>query len=183
MNSSRNCKNINALKVSIPQLPVSPIPTSVDVADTPRTPTVADRFLINHTLSPAFTARYTIQDEIGSGGYGFVCSAIRKSDAVEVAVKFIIRENIPHQGWARDSVLGIIPLECYFIKKIRHPNIIGFLDYFEVQRVSYLVTQLHGSPWNTENDPHSITTLSPPTTPHSEFSFNRRKSTDLFEYN
>ncbi|KAF9193291.1 hypothetical protein BGZ50_007551 [Haplosporangium sp. Z 11] len=110
--------------------------------------TVSARYLQNHTLVPEFAQQYTLGDELGSGGFGFVVSAVRNSDQKEVAVKFIFREKVPVYGWAKDPELGVVPMEVYVLRNVSHPNIIGFLDVFQDMRYFYLVMELHGTPWS-----------------------------------
>lgn len=109
----------------------------------------SEYYLSKHKLLPEFLSKYTLTSDLGVGGFGFVCSATQLSTQTSVAVKFILKHKIPAQGWARDPEYGAIPLECYFVKRIHHPNIIGFLEYFEDTVFAYMVTELHGSPWNT----------------------------------
>ncbi|KAJ3393282.1 hypothetical protein HDU84_002361 [Entophlyctis sp. JEL0112] len=93
-------------------------------------------------MDPKFLAIYTPKPVcLGNGGFGFVTSAVRNSDGAEVAVKFILREKVPPKSWARDPVLGVIPVE------VDHKNIIKFLDYFSDNIYLYLVTELHGATW------------------------------------
>ncbi|KAJ3129435.1 hypothetical protein HK100_008633 [Physocladia obscura] len=111
-----------------------------------------------HTMDPKFLSIYLPNPVcLGSGGFGFVTSAIRKSDGVEVAVKFILREKVPAKAWVRDPVLGVIPIEVYILKHVHHKNIIKFLDYFSDNIYLYLITELHGGAWCT---PNSVSTFS-----------------------
>ncbi|KAJ3111264.1 hypothetical protein HK100_002746, partial [Physocladia obscura] len=104
-----------------------------------------------HTMDPKFLSIYIPNPVcLGSGGFGFVTSAIRKSDGVEVAVKFILREKVPAKAWVRDSALGVVPTEVYILKHIQHKNIIKFLDYFSDNVYLYLITELHGGAWGTQ---------------------------------
>ncbi|KAF9353876.1 hypothetical protein BGX26_008375 [Mortierella sp. AD094] len=113
--------------------------------------TVSARHLQHHTLQPKFLAEYSLGDELGSGGFGFVVSATRKSDHKEVAVKFIFRDKVPVHGWAMDPELGIIPMEIYVLRNVRHTNIIGFLNVYQDFKFFYLVMELHGTPWSASN--------------------------------
>ncbi|KAG0338793.1 hypothetical protein BG004_007084 [Podila humilis] len=113
--------------------------------------TVSARHLLNHTLQPEFLNEYTLGDELGSGGFGFVVSATRNSDRKEVAVKFIFREKVPVHGWAKDPELGVIPMEIYVLRNVQHPNIIDFLNVYQDYRYFYLVMELHGTPWSASN--------------------------------
>jgi Protein kinase domain len=114
----------------------------------------ADHYLATHVLLADFTDRYTLEADIGSGGYGFVCSALCKSNGLPVAVKFILRDKI--RKWH-----GNDPLECYFLQRINHQHIIGFIEYLEDARYVYLVTELHGQPWNEKKDTQPLTPQTP----------------------
>ncbi|KAI1314602.1 hypothetical protein EDD11_001945 [Mortierella claussenii] len=113
--------------------------------------TVSARQLHNHALQPEFLAEYTLGDELGSGGFGFVVSATRRSDYKEVAVKFIFRDKVPVHGWAKDPELGVIPMEIYVLRNVQHTNIIGFLNAYQDSKFFYLVMELHGTPWSASN--------------------------------
>ncbi|KAF9112518.1 hypothetical protein BGX27_003238 [Mortierella sp. AM989] len=113
--------------------------------------TVSARHLQYHSLVPEFISEYTLGDELGSGGFGFVVSASRNSDHKEVAVKFIFRDKVPIHGWAKDPELGVIPMEIYALRNVSHPNIIGFLGSYQDSRYFYLVMELHGTPWSASN--------------------------------
>ncbi|KAF9087983.1 hypothetical protein BGX27_002815 [Mortierella sp. AM989] len=113
--------------------------------------TVSARHLHHHALQPEFLAEYSLGDELGSGGFGFVVSATRKLDHKEVAVKFIFRDKVPVHGWAKDPELGIIPMEIYVLRNVQHTNIIGFLNAYQDFKFFYLVMELHGTPWSASN--------------------------------
>lgn len=113
--------------------------------------TVSARHLQHHTLVPEFVKEYTLGDELGSGGFGFVVSATRNSDQKEVAVKFIFRDKVPVHGWAKDPEMGVIPMEIYVLRYVQHPNIIGFMNVYQDYRYFYLVMELHGTPWSASN--------------------------------
>ncbi|KAJ3189084.1 hypothetical protein HK101_008939 [Irineochytrium annulatum] len=121
-------------------------------------------------INANFARRYQLGPCLGSGGFGFVCSAVRLSDNVEVAVKFIQREKVPATAWARDEVLGVVPLEVYLLRRINHANIIRYLDYFPDAVHVILVTELHGGNWSnaagstTSSSPPSPTAPGPPAT-------------------
>ncbi|KAJ3187335.1 hypothetical protein HDU85_006623 [Gaertneriomyces sp. JEL0708] len=140
-------------------------------ATTPQTPeTVAERHLRTSSLQAVFASRYQIGQELGSGGFGFVCSATRKADGQEVAVKFILKTKVPAQGWAWDPECGVIPMEVFMLKNIKHQNIITFLDFYEDTTFFYLVTELHGAPWTSSRTDRpslpSALSLPSPITPH-----------------
>ncbi|KAF8930601.1 kinase-like domain-containing protein [Dissophora ornata] len=134
--------------------PLTPPPTPI-ISDNGTTAqdklTVSARQLQNHALEPEFLAEYTLGDELGSGGFGFVVSATRNSDHKEVAVKFIFRDKVPVHGWAKDPELGVIPMEVYVLRNVQHANIIAFLNVYQDAKFFYLVMELHGTPWSASN--------------------------------
>lgn len=113
--------------------------------------TVSAQQLYNHPLHPEFMAEYVLGEELGSGGFGFVVSATRRSDGREVAVKFIFRDKVPMHGWAKDPEMGLIPMEIHVLRHVQHANIIGFLNAYQDARFFYLVMELHGTPWSNNN--------------------------------
>jgi hypothetical protein len=108
---------------------------------------IMKKYFKNHTLHKDFLEQYSIMEELGEGGYGFVLSCSRKEDGMKVAVKFIIREKVPVACWVRNSDLGMIPQEIHILRMINHKNIIKFIDYFEDDKYFYLVQELHGTFW------------------------------------
>ncbi|KAI1313039.1 hypothetical protein EDD11_002744 [Mortierella claussenii] len=138
------------------QGPVTPPPTPAGEHNQQLQPddgklTVSARHLQHHPLASEFMSSYTLGDELGSGGFGFVVSATRNSDQKEVAVKFIFRDKVPLHGWAKDPELGVIPMEIYALRNVSHPNIIGFLGSYQDFKYFYLVMELHGTPWSASN--------------------------------
>jgi hypothetical protein len=86
-----------------PQLPPTP-GTSPYQKAAPLVPTtVSAKALSAHKLHPLFLANYTLGDELGSGGFGFVVQATRNEDLMQCAVKFIYKEKIPQQAWVKDE--------------------------------------------------------------------------------
>ncbi|KAL2915862.1 hypothetical protein HK105_204563 [Polyrhizophydium stewartii] len=143
---------------------------STPAAQQPARGSLANRHLAGKTLSPAFSAKYAIQHELGSGGFGFVCSARRIVDGLDVAVKFIIRERMTHAAWVIDRDLGRVPLEVYILKNVKHENIVSFVDYLEDAHFCYLITELHGAAWTPEADAsHLPSPVSPRMSPADAF--------------
>ncbi|KAF9244878.1 kinase-like domain-containing protein [Melanogaster broomeanus] len=106
------------------------------------------RFPTGHHLHPAFAQVYLLGDELGCGGYGFVMTALHRRFNYEVAVKFVIKEKVPEQGWINHNTLGRIPMEIALLRIVDHDNIIKCLDIFEDELFFYVVQELHGSPWH-----------------------------------
>ncbi|KAF9566784.1 Pkinase-domain-containing protein [Agrocybe pediades] len=111
----------------------------------------SSQFPAKHKLEPTFVERYQLEDELGSGGYGFVMTAYHRSKGYEVAVKFIIKDKVPEHAWMDDPVVGRLPTEVILISGLHHPNIVKCLDLFEDSLYFYLVQELHGSPWDKEH--------------------------------
>jgi hypothetical protein len=97
------------------------------------------RFPSGHQLTERFVRSYVLREEIGNGGYGFVMVASRRGGSGDVAVKFIIRKKVPPHAWVQDPKHGRLPTEIWLLSRIRHPNIAGFLEYFEDNVYYYLV--------------------------------------------
>jgi hypothetical protein len=142
----------------------------------------SSRFPDGHQLNKTFVELYSLEDELGSGGYGFVMTAKHRTEGHEVAVKFIIKEKVPPHAWMEDEVIGRLPTEVMLLCYVKHPNIVECLDLFEDSLYFYLVgfysnrlfctrlnlipfqvQELHGSPWSHSED-HSHY-LAPPTSP------------------
>ncbi|KAJ1511572.1 hypothetical protein HMI54_011108 [Coelomomyces lativittatus] len=139
-------------------------------------------------LHPAFTNAYTIQEVLGSGGFGVVVTAKRRIDDKEVAVKFIYKDKVPRCSWVEDKDYGWVPMEVYVIKNVKHKNIIGFVDFFQDKYFVYLVMNLHGVSWVHANSSEVQKCDYPTPTPSGESlppcpptGLKRRSSMDLFE--
>jgi len=138
-------------------------------APTSSAKTVSARYLADYKLHPTFAANYTLGDELGSGGFGFVVSALRNADSFPVAVKFIWKEKVPSQGWVRDRDLGVVPMEVFVLKTVRHPSVVRYIELFDDDQFFYLIMELHGTPWKAPPSKSSSKKSSPtPTAPASE---------------
>ncbi|CAO3615284.1 unnamed protein product [Cunninghamella blakesleeana] len=146
--------------------------------------TTSTKHLMNHRLHPEFHAKYSLGEELGSGGFGFVLSAYNRHTGMEVAVKFIFRDKVPYHSWVRTEQ-GLLPMEIYVLKNVRHPNVIQYLDNYEDDKFFYLVMELHGTQWgptsnvnNTNSSPSRSPALSQTL---SEVSWNSSVDTPLFD--
>ncbi|CBQ70945.1 related to serine/threonine-protein kinase [Sporisorium reilianum SRZ2] len=145
-------------------------------APLPPAQTVSARHLADHELHPRFASSYTIGDELGSGGFGFVVAAKRNTDGLPVAVKFIFKNKVPAHGWVRDPKLGVIPMEAFVLKVVDHPGVVKFIDLFDDRKFFYLVMELHGTPWQPPVPEPVVATKALRPAPMM-----RRTSRDLFE--
>ncbi|KAB5596046.1 Serine/Threonine kinase catalytic domain containing protein [Ceratobasidium theobromae] len=106
-----------------------------------------------YLLEPNFARRYSLETELGAGGYGFVLSARHIRTNERVAVKFIDRRLVPTRGLIRNHENAIVPLEAVVLQLAVHPGVVQFYGLYDDGLYFYLVQELHGSPWskNTKN--------------------------------
>ncbi|PFX27117.1 Serine/threonine-protein kinase pim-2 [Stylophora pistillata] len=71
--------------------------------------------------SNADLAKYEIGKLLGSGSFGQVVAATRKSDNKPVALKFVNRSSVQEFKKLRGRE---IPAEAYLMSRVRHPNVI-----------------------------------------------------------
>ncbi|ORX84169.1 kinase-like protein [Anaeromyces robustus] len=102
-------------------------------------------------LSKYFNKHYIIGDLLGDGAFGFVLTAIRIADSTEVAIKFISKSKIPDDSWVDDPHIGRVPQEIAILNSINHPNIINFVEYINEDDYILLITELHGTEWDSSN--------------------------------
>ncbi|KAI9300026.1 kinase-like domain-containing protein [Cunninghamella echinulata] len=121
--------------------------------------TTSTKHLMHHRLHPEFHAKYSLGQELGSGGFGFVLSAYNRHTGMEVAVKFIFRDKVPYHSWVRTEQ-GLLPMEIYVLKNVHHPNVIQYLDNYEDDKFFYLVMELHGTQWGPNSSFNSTSTES-----------------------
>jgi len=84
-------------------------------------------------------ALYEVKDVIGSGGFGVVYAAKRKSDGLEVAVKEVSKDS--------DTLTNNnVPLEVALMQQVNDvPGVIKLLDYFDTADSFYIVMERFNS--------------------------------------
>lgn len=104
-------------------------------------------------LPEEMAAKYKISCLLGDGAFGYVFAAkdLLSREQEEVAIKFIDKASVPKRSWVNDDQYGYIPFEAHFLINISHPNIIGFRDLYSDAKYVYLVTDLHGTEWRSDN--------------------------------
>ncbi|KEI40501.1 uncharacterized protein L969DRAFT_15861 [Mixia osmundae IAM 14324] len=149
-------------------------PPAATFGETHQQTTVSGRALATYRMHPRFAAQYTIVEELGAGGFGFVVRAIRNVDGANVAVKFIYRDKVPSHGWVKiknwdgghggQAAAGdkLIPMEAYVLRAVRHPGVVGFVDLFEDSKYFYLIMEHHGTPWQAPEKTNNTTPCSLP---------------------
>ncbi|ORZ12405.1 kinase-like domain-containing protein [Absidia repens] len=138
---------------------------------------------MHHRLPTAFLEKYSLGDELGSGGFGFVLSAMHRASGIEVAVKFILREKVPSHAWVQTEQGQVLPMEIYVLKTTQHPSIIGYLDDYQDERFCYLVMELHGTQWESPASVSTTTTAALPTTPPHSPALSQTLSEDSWDDN
>jgi len=114
------------------------------------------QYIYNHKFNVEFLNKYELLDELGSGGFGFVLLAKDRATDKKVAVKFIFKNKIPKSGWVKDEKEGYIPMECFIMKRVNHKNIVKFIDCFSDKNLFYIVMELHGNTWATDENSLNI---------------------------
>ncbi|KAI8893458.1 kinase-like domain-containing protein [Globomyces pollinis-pini] len=129
---------------------------------------------------------------LGEGLSGVVRKAVRKSDKMAVAIKFIRKSSYAITHWKFDRKLGTtVPMEIFILQRLNHPGIVTFIEMIEDPDYFYLVMELCGSKSQSKNlKPENLTK---PTlelslsyherwVPSSPIISPRRSSLDLFDF-
>ncbi|KAJ3163163.1 hypothetical protein HDU86_002332 [Geranomyces michiganensis] len=142
------------------------------------TVSISEREFAADALHPRFVEKYAVKTELGAGATGFVCAATRREDNAQVAVKFMYKDRIPVTHWLRDRQLGgTVPLEIFILKRLDHPHVVKFLDFFEDKKFFYLVMETQGflpSSPSSSLSPISPTTLRQHTVQHAQLAARHR---------
>jgi len=99
-------------------------------------------FLTPNTLIPDRMADvgYVMNDDIGSGSFGRVCKAVRKSDNCEVAIKIVNKSKLNSKPGS--NLMKYLEREVNILKSIHHKNIIQLHDVYEDSTNVYMVLEL-----------------------------------------
>jgi len=77
----------------------------------------------------SFEKSYSVDQVLGSGGFGTVYAGTRKSDGKLVAIKHIAKDKVTDWGQLNGQ---IVPLEIWLMHKVSHvKGVIKLLDYYE----------------------------------------------------
>ena len=86
-----------------------------------------------------FYAEYAVKEVIGTGGFGVVYAAERKSDGLKVAVKEISKDT-------NTLTNNNVPLEVALMQQVNDvPGVIKLLDYFDTTDCFYIVMERFNS--------------------------------------
>ncbi|CAG2221735.1 PAS domain-containing serine/threonine-protein kinase [Mytilus edulis] len=92
-----------------------------------------------------YDLKYDTMDSIGKGAFGFVKTALKKTDGEEVVVKFIRKSKVLSECWITERSGDKIPMEVGLLRKLSHPNIVSVIDVFENDDYVQMVMEKHGS--------------------------------------
>lgn len=95
------------------------------------TPTVLSDTISSQAAAPDWSNRYRVLEPLGEGGMGRVVLAERLADGERVCLKFL------HERTDR----RMFEQECRALLRLRHPSIIGLLDFSLDQTPPWLVTE------------------------------------------
>ncbi|KAA8587664.1 hypothetical protein FQN60_016526 [Etheostoma spectabile] len=91
-----------------------------------------------------FEEEYQPLNPVGKGAFGFVWEAMRRSDGLEVIVKFIRKARIVSECWVDDPMLGRVSQEIAILTRVQHHNIVKVLEVFENGYYFQMVMEKHG---------------------------------------
>jgi proto-oncogene serine/threonine-protein kinase Pim-1 len=101
------------------------------------------KLLLNGRGFSKFKKNYKLKGEIGQGGFGIVYSAIRVSDEMPVAVKFIERRHVREWGKLNDER---VPMEiCMLARCSKIQGVIRLLDWYSMPE-GFLIVMERPSP-------------------------------------
>lgn len=112
--------------------------------------TFSSKFMRTYKTLPLALNDYTIDCELGTGGFGFVVKGTRRDNGQQVAIKCIFKNLMPGRGlvissrWKNGSVE--IPREADMLLRIDHPAVVKLIDLWEDEQLFYLVRQKSRSP-------------------------------------
>ncbi|XP_063055423.1 serine/threonine-protein kinase pim-1-like [Engraulis encrasicolus] len=95
------------------------------------------------TPEGTFTFKYSVGEQLGSGGYGSVYEGTRKSDGEQVAIKYILKRRAPKYITMPDGKK--LPLEVALMTLVSQPeacpNIVQLLDWYDCGKFFILVLE------------------------------------------
>ena len=83
-----------------------------------------------------FGKKYELKSVLGKGNYSIVKLAVDRTTGREVAVKCIDKKELTQED--EDALV----IETGILSEVDHPNIIVMYDFFEEERMYYIVTEL-----------------------------------------
>ncbi|KAM9449759.1 serine/threonine-protein kinase pim-2-like [Clarias gariepinus] len=82
-----------------------------------------------------FNARYTVQEPLGTGGFGSVYAGVREKDGKRVAIKFVNKKKLSNTITIPGE-MQVLPLEVALMKMVsktpRCNNVVELLEWFDL---------------------------------------------------
>lgn len=89
---------------------------------------------------------YETLTQVGTGAFGSVKLAARKSDNLLVIAKFVCKEKVLPDSWLlNEDGSKKVPIEISLLTSLRHPNIVEILEVLENSLYYQIVMKKHGS--------------------------------------
>jgi serine/threonine-protein kinase Chk2 len=85
-----------------------------------------------------FFKYYDLKQELGRGNFSTVKLGINKKTGEQFAIKIINKKKFWHLSKSREQILR----EIEILKRVKHPNIISYIDIFDSDYYVYLVLEL-----------------------------------------
>ncbi|ORX41628.1 kinase-like protein [Piromyces finnis] len=124
------------------------------------------------TSCKSLTEKFEFHSILGYGSNGVVLGARRRSDNLDVAIKYIYK-----------TPSSKICEEVNILKEVSpHPSIIRYIDSFEDNNCIYLVTEKSGSSWVQSEDTNQILTCESPATGRIVLYSTTCNTSSLFDY-
>jgi len=124
------------------------------------------------TSCKSLTEKFEFSSILGYGSNGVVLGAKRRSDNLEVAIKYIYK-----------TPSSKICEEVNILKEVSpHPSIIRYIDSFEDNNCIYLVTEKSGSSWVPSEDSNQILTCESSNTGNIVLYSTTCNTSSLFDY-
>jgi hypothetical protein len=124
------------------------------------------------TSCQSLTEKFEFYSILGYGSNGVVLGAKRRSDGLDVAIKYIYK-----------TPTSRICEEVNILREVSpHPSIIRYIDSFEDNNCIYLVTEKSGSSWVPSEDSNQILTCESPSTGRIVLNSLTCNTSSLFDY-
>jgi len=124
------------------------------------------------TSCKSLTEKFEFHSILGYGSNGVVLGARRRSDNLDVAIKYIYK-----------TPSSKICEEVNILREVSpHPSIIRYIDSFEDNNCIYLVTEKSGSSWVQSEDSNQILTCESPATGRIVLCSTTCNTSSLFDY-
>lgn len=92
-----------------------------------------------------YDSHYNTLYQVGTGAFGAVRLASRKSDGLLVIAKFMEKKKVLPDAWVVSKSGKKVPIEIQLLTTLRHANIVEVIDVYENDLYYQMTMQKHGS--------------------------------------